>query len=526
MKGALGTTLIAFVAAAVGAGGYALYAKRVAAPMPPAAESNAPARIGEPSMPPSTPQPGKPQGERKVLYWHDPMVPGQRFDKPGKSPFMDMDLVPVYADDVAGGTVAIDPRVLQNIGVRYAEVESRADAPAIEAVGNVRFDETRIATLQARVGGYIERQGVRATGAPVARGQVLAEITSPELVQAQDELLVAKRLNDAMLIDAAKSRLGLLGMSNAQIESVANGGRVQRSVAIVAPASGIVTEILARPGMNVAAGAPLFSFASLDSVWVVAEVPERDAAGIAAGREAQVSFAALPGETFKGRVEFIYPEVAAATRTASLRVALANPQGRLRPGMLATLLFAAGKAKPALWVPSEAVIRTGTRNVVLVGEDGGRFRPVDVVTGAEREGRTEIREGLAAGAKVVASGQFLIDSEASLKGVLSRMSSEPAPAQSASVATAPRLAQGKVDALDRGKASITLTHGPIPSVDMPGMTMGFRVDPPRLLDGVQPGQEVEFDVVNRDDGYVVTTLRPKAPAPAGTSAAPANEHKH
>ena len=516
MKGALGTTLIAIVAAAVGAGGYALYAKRVAAPMAPAADANVPARIGEPS----TPQTGKPQGERKVLYWHDPMVPGQRFDKPGKSPFMDMDLVPVYADEAAGGTVAIDPRVLQNIGVRYAEVESRADASAIEAVGNVRFDETRIVTLQARVGGYIERQSVRATGAPVARGQVLAEITSPELVQAQDELLVARRLDDAMLIDAAKSRLGLLGMSATQIEAVVNGGRVQRSVAIVAPASGIVTEILARPGMNVAAGAPLFSFASLDSVWVVAEVPERDAAGIAAGREAQVSFAALPGENFKGRVEFVYPEVAAATRTASLRVALPNPQGRLRPGMLATLRFAGGAAKPALWVPGEAVIRTGTRSIVLLAEDGGRFRPVDVVTGAERDGRTEIREGLAAGAKVVASGQFLIDSEASLKGVLSRMSQASAPA--AAAAPAQKLAQGKVDALDRAKASITLTHGPIPSVDMQAMTMDFRVDPPRLLDGVQPGQEVEFDVVKRDDGYVVTTLRPKATA----AASPAHEHKH
>jgi len=515
MKGALGTTLVALVAAAVGAGGYALYANRVAAPMAPTpaaapAAANPPAPIG------------KPQAESKVLYWHDPMVPGQRFDKPGKSPFMDMELVPVYADEAAGGSVAIDPRVLQNIGVRYAEVESRAEAAAIEAVGNVRFDETRIATLQARVGGYIERQSVRATGAPVTRGQVLAEITSPELVQAQDELLVAKRLGDAMLIDAAKSRLGLLGMSAAQIEAVANGGRVQRSVAIVAPASGIVTEILARPGMNVAAGAPLFSFASLDSVWVVAEVPERDAAGIAAGREAQVRFAALPGESFKGRVEFVYPEVAAATRTASLRVALPNPQGRLRPGMLATLHFAAGAAKPALWVPSEAVIRTGTRSIVLLAEDGGRFRPVDVATGAERDGRTEIREGLAAGAKVVASGQFMIDSEASLKGVLSRMSAASAPAKVSNAATAAKLAQGKVDAVDRAKASVTLTHGPIPSVDMPAMTMGFRVDPPRLLDGVQPGQEVEFDVAKREDGYVVTTLRPKATAPAS----PAHDHKH
>ena len=403
MKGAYGTAMIALVAAALGAGGYALYSHRHGATVAVA-----------PAVQPA-------REERKPLYWHDPMVPGQRFDKPGKSPFMNMELVPVYADSAGAGTVAIDPRVLQNIGVRYAEVESRSDAASIDAVGSVRLDETRIVTLQARVGGYIERQSVRATGAPVTRGQVLAEITAPELIQTQDELLVAKRLNDALLIDAAKNRLGLLGMSDKQIDRIAADGRIQRSVAIVAPASGIVTEIVARPGMTVAAGAPLFSFASLDSVWVVAEIPERDAAGIAAGRLAQVSFAALPGERFGGKVEFVYPEVAASTRTAAVRIALANPQGRLRPGMLANAHFASGPAHPALWVPSEAVIQTGSRTVVILAEQGDRFRAVDVVTGAERDGRSEIRSGLAAGQKIVASGQFMIDSEASLKGGLARM---------------------------------------------------------------------------------------------------------
>ncbi|MBK6971745.1 MAG: efflux RND transporter periplasmic adaptor subunit [Sterolibacteriaceae bacterium] len=498
MKGAPETMLAVLLGAAIGAGAYALYSSRQAAPAPVAPVAGDAASMAKPAA-----------EERKVLYWHDPMVPGQRFDKPGKSPFMDMDLVPVYDDQAAAGTVAVDPRVLQNIGVRYANVESRSDAPQLAAVGNVRFDETRTVSLQARVGGYIERQSVRATGQPVTRGQVLAEITAPEFVQAQDELLLARRLNDALLVDAARSRLSLLGMSDRQIDELAASGRVQRSVAIIAPASGIVTEIVARPGMNVAAGAPLFVFAALDSVWVVAEVPERDAASIASGSAAQISFPAFPGESFKGRVEFIYPDVTAATRTASVRIALPNPRGRLRPGMLATVQVGGATTRPALWLPSEAVITTGNRSLVLLAEEPGRFRPVDVVTGAERDGRIEIRQGLAEGARVVASGQFLIDSEASLKGVLTRMTPESPPG-----APSAALAQGRVDAIDRDKLRITLSHGVIPSVSMPAMTMGFPVDPPALLQGVEPGQQVEFDVVRRDGDLVVTTLRAHGAAQA------------
>lgn len=491
MNPAIRTALVALSSAVIGAGALALYnVRHSAVPAGEPVSATAPAKTG-----------------RKVLYWHDPMKPDQHFDKPGKSPFMDMELVPVYAQEIAAGGVSIDPRVTQNTGVRYAQVERIADAPQIVAVGSVRFDETRTLSLQARVGGYIERQAVRATNQPVSRGQVLAEITSPELVQAQEELLLATRLNDAPLIDAAKSRLSLLGVGALQAEQIAKSGRVQRSVAIVAPAAGIVTEIAARPGMNVAAGAPLFTLSALDNVWVVAEVPERHAAGIAAGREAQIGFSALPGETFKGKVEFVYPDVAASTRTASVRIALANLQGRLRPGMLANVRFAAGPAREALWVPSEAVIQTGSRNVVIIAEEGNRFRAVDVATGVERDGRSEIRSGLAAGQQIVASGQFMIDSEASLKGVMARMER-----QEAVVTPVPGLAEGKVESVDRAKSTITLNHGPIPSVDMPGMTMSFRVEPPTLLDDLPAGAQVEFDVVRREGEFVVIVLKPKRAA--------------
>lgn len=367
--------------------------------------------------------------ERKILYWHDPMTPGQRFDKPGKSPFMDMELVPVYADEASeseAGGVSISSRTQQNLGVRRATVERGAYAPQLAALGTVRFDETRTQAVQARVGGYIQRQNVRATNQPVSRGQVLAEILSPELVQAQEELLLALKLDDARLAEAARSRLDLLGFSAGQSRQLERSGQVQRTVALTAPQSGIVTEIAARPGMTVAAGAPLFMLSALDVVWVVAELPERDAGGVVSGSEALISFAALPGQTVRGRVEYVYPDVAQATRTASVRIALPNPQGRLRPGMLANVRFDAGAAREALWVPSEAVIQTGTRSVVIVAEAKGHYRAADVSLGSERDGRSEIRSGLEAGQQVVTSGQFLIDSEASLKGVLSRLQgSEP-----------------------------------------------------------------------------------------------------
>jgi Cu(I)/Ag(I) efflux system membrane fusion protein len=376
-----------------------------------------------------------PANGKKILYWHDPMVPGQTFDKAGKSPFMDMELVPFYADaDADAGAVTISPRVQQNLGVRTAEVKEGSLAAAVEAVGSAAYDERNVAVVQARSNGFLEKLYVRAPLDPVRQGQPLAELYVPEWVAAQEEFLSAKRISaqDGKsfegLVDAARQRMRLAGMSEEQMRRVESTGGVQARVTLIAPISGVVGELTARQGMTVMAGAPLFRINSLASIWVNAEVPERLSAQLRPGNPVEARVAALPGSVFKGKVSAILPEVNPATRTIKARVELANPEGKLVPGMFATVNFAPTARKDVLLVPSEAVIQTGKRSVVFVAQGEGRFVPVDVEVGLDRSGETEIRKGLQAGQKVVISGQFLIDSEASLRATATRMSDDSAAA--------------------------------------------------------------------------------------------------
>jgi membrane fusion protein, copper/silver efflux system len=382
---------------------------------------------------------------RKVLYWHDPMVPGQKFDKPGKSPFMDMQLVPMYADGGSasdGGTVTISSSVQQNFGVRVAEVKSGSQTSTLEAVGSVAYNERDVAVVQARSNGFLERLYVRAPLDPVRKGQPLAELYVPDWVAAQEEYLSAKRIGArsdapglAGLADAAKQRMRLAGMSEEQIRAVETGGKVQPRLTITAPIGGVVGELTAREGMTVMAGAPLFRLNGLSTVWVNAEVPEVAAAQVRPGNPVEARTPAVAGAVFKGKVSAILPEVNPATRTIKARIELANPDGKLVPGMFATVSFAPAARNDVLLVPSEAVIQTGKRSVVVVAQGDGKFAPVDVEVGLDTNGQTEIRKGLQAGQKVVVSGQFLVDSEANLKASTTRMGDMPAPAsgQSADV---------------------------------------------------------------------------------------------
>ena len=373
---------------------------------------------------------------RKVLYWHDPMVPGRKFDKPGKSPFMDMQLVPMYADDGSasdGSAVAISSRVQQSLGVRVAEVTLGSLTSAVEAVGSVAYNERDVALVQARSNGFLERLYVRAPLDPVRKGQRLAELYVPDWVAAQEEYLTVKRISAqstvrslAGLDEGARQRMRLVGMSDAQIAAVEATGRVQTRVTITAPITGVVGELNAREGMTVMVGAPLFRLNGLSTVWVNAELPESLAAQVRPGNPVEARTPSLPGAVFNGKVSAIVPEVNAATRTIKARIELANPAGQLVPGMFATVNFTAQARKEVLLVPSEAVIQTGKRSVVVVAQAEGRFAPVDVELGLESNGQTEIRKGLQAGQKVVVSGQFLVDSEANLKAATSRMDATPA----------------------------------------------------------------------------------------------------
>jgi membrane fusion protein, copper/silver efflux system len=465
--------------------------------------------------------PPTPAGDsgRKVLYWHDPMVPGPKFDKPGKSPFMDMQLVPKYADEgeEAGG-VSISSRMQQNLGVRTALATKGVVAPVVEAVGSVAYNERDVAVVQARASGFIEKLHVRAALDPVRRGQPLADLYVPDWVAAQEEYLAVARMSDASLDalrEGAAQRLRLAGMTDDQVRRIVAGDKVQPRITLTAPIDGVVAELTAREGMTIASGAPLFRINGLSTVWVNAQVPESVAAQVRPGITVEARAAALPGRSFKGKVSAILPEVDAATRTLKARVELANPGAQLVPGMFATVDFTPASRREAVMVPTEAVIQTGKRTVVIVADaaqDGKqRFAPVEVEVGAEAKGLTEIRRGIDAGVKVVVSGQFLIDSEASLKATETRL------AEGSAGASQTHRGEGKVEAVEGG--TVTLSHGPIPTLKWGPMTMDFKLPQGGAPQGVAPGAEVTFDFVQTPGGdYQVTDIRSKGPAPTKAGA--------
>jgi Cu(I)/Ag(I) efflux system membrane fusion protein len=364
---------------------------------------------------------------RKVLYWYDPMVPQQHFDAPGKSPFMDMQLVPKYADDVPAdaGTVRIDPRLTQNLGVRSAKAERGTLPRIVRATGALAFDDRAITVVQSRVAGIVEKLWVRAPLTAVKRGDTLVTLIAPDWTAAQEEYLSLRRAKteglDA-LRGAARQRLLLLGMDEAQIRAIERTGQAQTRIAVAAPRDGVISDLAVRDGATVMAGAPLLTLNGLDTVWMNAAIAEADSGRIAAGAKVTATLAAFPGEAFDGKVETLLPDLDATTRTQRARIVLENPRHRLAPGMFASVEIAPpAQGSEDIVIPSEALIATGTRNVVIVDSGDGHFRAQEVRVGAEAGGRTAILEGLRAGESVVLSGQFLIDSEASLSGTLSRL---------------------------------------------------------------------------------------------------------
>ena len=359
--------------------------------------------------------------ESKPQYWYDPMHPAEHFDKPGKSPFMDMQLVPRYAIDAAPGSIAVDSRVVQNLGLRLAQVEQGSFSRLVDTVGSVGVDEHRIEAVQVRQPGWVERLDVRAVGDSVRHGQPLAGIYSPDLLATQQELLIALGSKDPQLIDAARRRLTLFGLSEAQIARIEKSQHVERRVDYFAPFDGYVMDLGVRQGAEVQPGMMLFQLADLSTVWVTAEVAEIQAAWLRPGDRAEVEVPALPGERFEGQVDYLYPELTQATRTLKVRVVVTNPHKHLRPGMFAAAHFQSMAQERALTVPSESVIKTGMRSLVIVADDDTHFRPTRVRVGAEQGGRSEILEGLKLGQNVVASGQFLIDSEANLRGAFDNL---------------------------------------------------------------------------------------------------------
>ena len=462
--------------------------------------------------------------ERKVMYWYDPMVPMQKFDKPGKSPFMDMQLVPKYADESggtgagAGPAVTVSSQAVQSLGVRLATVEKISVAATIDAVGSLQLSERDVSIVQARSGGFVERVYAHAPGDVIAAGAPLVDLLLPEWVAAQREFLAVKAMGDEAITAAARQRLALLGMPAAVIAQVERSGQTQGGYTVTAPSGGVIAELMVRAGMTVSQGVSLARINGLGTVWLEVAVPEAQAGAVRPGQGAEARLVAYPGEVFQGKVAAILPESSRDSRTLRVRIELPNPAQRLKAGMFAQVALR-GPQTEAIVVPSEAVIRTGKRAVVYVVDAPGRYRPVEIGIGAEVGGNLVVQRGLESGQQVVASSQFLIDSEASMRGVVPAApmanTASATPAVMAPVAAKTEQSPsydttGTV--VELSGDSVMLSHEAIPALKWPPMTMGFKLADPRLKDALRPKQSVEFSFTRRGDDYVITAVKPAATA--------------
>lgn len=363
-------------------------------------------------------------GARKILYWKAPMDPNFRSDKPGKSP-MGMDLVPVYANGGGGeaSDVKIDPAVVNNLGVRTAEVQQGSLSDHIEAVGYVGYDEDTIASINTRADGWIEKLAVKSAGDTVHAGQLLYELFSPKLATAEREYLTALASGSQSLISVSRERMHALGFSAGEIAQLTRTRKVGDRVARYAENPGVVVSLGVSEGAYVMPATQVMKLADLRNVWILVEVDPGNAALLHKGQKADVTFGAFPGQSWQGTVDYIYPDVSAMTRTVKVRLRLPNPGLRLQPNMYAHVSLQAAPQHDVVSIPALALIRTGESERVVVALSGGRFDVCPVQTGATSGDRVEILKGLRAGQRVVTSAQFMLDSEANVDAAALRLGS-------------------------------------------------------------------------------------------------------
>ena len=444
--------------------------------------------------------PSADSGGPAILYWVAPMDPNFRRDGPGKSP-MGMDLVPVYEGDEPAGNpaeVRMDAAEINAVGVRTALAKADEISSQIRTVGFVDWNEHRTAHVHTRVEGWIERLDVRAVGDTVSKGDLLFELFSPEVGSATAELV---RINESepgtRIVEIAKNRLRSLGMGDAQIERISETGQAERNIAIYAPQDGVVVALEAAEGMYLKPDVRALTLTNPTDIWLIAEVFERDLGRLSEGMRAEARFEHLPGTVFEGTVDYIYPELDLRTRTLPVRLVFDNADGSLRPGMFGTVLLEDTDRHLAVTVPSEAVIRTGRAERVILRTGEGRFAPRLVTTGLRdgfgAGGRTEIVQGLAAGEEVVSSAQFLIDSESVLNAGVMRM---------APTDQAPAMATGVVVAVDAEARKLVLHHDAITELDWPAMQTSFALAKDVMLDNVTVGAEVKVTLHRGSDGQL------------------------
>lgn len=433
----------------------------------------------------------------EVLYWVAPMDATYRRDGPGKSP-MGMDLVPVYAGQDASGDpaeVRVSASEINAIGVRTAIARVDAVSERIDTVGFVGYDDHLTTHIHTRVEGWIEKLNVRAVGDRVAKGDVLFEMFSPVFGSSSADLIRAIEAGDQRIIDLARSSLRSQGVSDQQIDEIAKSGRLARNLRVYAPQDGVVITLAAADGMFLQPNTRALSLTDLSSIWLVADVFERDMGRLSDNMTAVAQFEHLPGQSFEGRIDYIYPELDARTRTLPVRLRFDNSDGLLKPNMFGTVALTPDQTRMAVTVPSEAIIRTGRAERVILKTGEGTFKPRLITTGlrdAFGEGaRTEVLQGLAPGEEVVASAQFLIDSESALSAGLMRM----APTDETS---AP--GQGTLVAIDPVTRMATIRHDVLVSLEWPAMTSQFPIRADIVFERLTPGQKVAFRVARGADG--------------------------
>ncbi len=445
------------------------------------------------------------KASHEPLYWVAPMDPNYKRDKPGKSP-MGMDLIPVYADDLAGandkpGTVKIDPSVENNLGVKTAAVELAKLSPRIETVGYIAFDESQLWQTNVRVSGWVEKLYINAVGEQVKKGEVLFTLYSPELVKAQEELLNAKRTGRDGLVKGATERLLSLGVDREQINQVIRRGKASQTIEIKALANGVIASLNIREGGYLSPAQAVISAGPLNEVWVDAEVFERQAHWLTNGSQASMTLDALPGKAWQGEVDYVYPILDPKTRTLRMRLKFANPNGELKPNMFANITLQPVSDSEVLTVPKSSVIRSGGMTRVVLAEGEGKYRSARIETGREADDKVEVLQGLNQGDRIVTSAHFMLDSESSQSADLSRINGVEAPAETA-------WAKGEITDLMTDHGMLTINHQPVPEWNWPGMTMNFNAAQGVDLSALQKGQAIEFEMQKTDDGqYQIVAIK-------------------
>jgi len=443
---------------------------------------------------------GSGSSERDILYWVAPMDANYRRDEPGQSP-MGMDLVPVYADEGSSeaGVVKINPTVVNNLGVRTSQAKLGTLNRDIDTVGYIGFDEEKIFHVHTRVEGWVERLLVKTEGEKVKKSQKLFEIYSPDLVNAQEEYLTALRSRNQILIKASEKRLRLLGVEAQQIKRLTQTQKIRQRIDYFSEHSGFLNELNIREGMFVKPATDVLSIGQLDSVWVIAEVFEQQSGWIRQGQDVDMTVSALPGSSWNGKVDYIYPVLDANTRTLRVRVRFDNPENLLKPNMYAQLKIHAATDQKTVYIPREALIRSGQMDRVVLALGDGRYKSIVVKTGIESDNSVEILEGLQQGDMVVTSAQFLIDSESSITAEFERMeSAESAEIQNADPDQA--WVDGTITAVMPGHNMLTVQHQPVESWGWPEMVMDFNVVETIPLTDLETGSPVRMLVKKLESG--------------------------